>query len=132
MKDKEDVVLVHVKQKGKWIHSKWVCKECKGTTWKTVAKGKEYLCRNCGKVNTGVLFVWDAKTKGLAVYVPPPPKPAVAELEKVLSGPDQPIVTLPNGEIRVEDQVQRVEQADGVEPVAQPAEAVTEGSVEKP
>jgi len=120
--------VIAVKGKGKW-RSKWVCKGCKGTTFKTVVKGKEFMCRNCGKTNTGVLFVWDSKKKGLIMWVPPPPeaKPTVAELEKILAAPDQPIVTLPNGEIRVMDQVpsDRVEPKDGVEPPVMPDPAGT-------
>ena len=149
---KNDDGVIRIKRRGSWC-SKWVCKECKGVVWKTVVKGKEYMCRNCGKVNTGVMFIWDAKKKGLVIWVPPPPKPTVAELEKVLSGPDQPIVTLPNGEIRVQDQVpadpnqqigvkgtepidenqrvsvQGVEPGDGVEPKPSPQMGGSVGSV---
>ena len=91
--------VIAVKGKGKW-RSKWVCKGCKGTAFKTVVKGKEFMCRNCGKTGTGVLFVWNAKKKRLIMWVPPPPeeKPTVAEPEKVSAD--------------------RVEPSDGVEPPA--------------
>ena len=104
-----DVIAVSGKQK--W-RSKFVCRECRGTQWKTSVKGKEYKCRGCGKVNTGVLFVWSPDKKGLIMWVPPPPKP----VEQV--------------------PVERVEPKDGVEPVAgtqpptdpQPAEPAVVGT----
>jgi hypothetical protein len=141
MKDEKDGVLVHVKQKGKWVHAKWVCKECKGTTWKTIAKGKEYLCHNCGKVNTGVLFVWDTKKKGLVVWVPPPPKPVeqtpverVEPSEKLASPEElatvQERLAITPGDAKTLDIINGVERSDGVEPQTESA-VVPEGSVQE-
>ena len=107
---KNDEVIA-VKGKAKW-RSKWVCRSCRGTTWKTVAKDKEYSCRKCGKANTGVLFIWDKEKKGLVMWVPPVvvvPEPTPV----VVSESVTPVIV---GDAVAAD---GVEPSDGVEPAAQ-------------
>jgi len=130
MSEKIEDEVIAVKGKGKW-RSKFVCMTCKGTTWKTVVKGKDYLCTNCGKMNTGVLFVWDAVKKGLVMWVPPPPPPpkpvelVPAERVEPAEHPATPEELVAVQEVlaampcdaKVLDIINGVEPKDGVEPV---------------
>jgi len=111
----KDGEVIPVKGKGKW-RSKFVCRECRGTRWKTVAKGKEFRCLKCGKTNTGVLFIWDAKKKGLIVWIPPPPE--VKPPKQTVADPNQQVGVKAEESIGENQQVsvQGVELHGGVEP----------------